>query len=278
MYKYIVKRVRTFKRLVWVEIETFNRIVGVVREYEEKRLQRETRWREAVLSIEDQVLLMMMYLRSYTTYLYLWAIFGIHESNANRISRKIENIIVKSGLFALPKKKELLQEELEELLVDATEVKVSRPSKKQKRKYSGKKKMHTQKAQIIMNPKWRWRVLRTAFAEWRVHDKKLYDNSRVPMNKKAKKRLDSWYQGVQKSTWNVYLPHKWSKKHKLTKEQKKNNHELSKKRIKVENKICEIKVFEIFDERYRSPKASRFWLRFNLVCGIVNHNNGFWNF
>jgi hypothetical protein len=60
---------------------------------------------------------------------------------------------VKSGLFALPKKKELLQEELEEIVIDATEVQVSRPSKRQERKYSGKKKMHTQKAQIIMNPK-----------------------------------------------------------------------------------------------------------------------------
>ena len=76
--------------------------------------------------------------------------FGIHESNAQRISRKIEDIVIRSGVFSLPKKRELLQEDLEEIIVDATEVQVSRPSKKQKRKYSGKKKMHTQKAQITI--------------------------------------------------------------------------------------------------------------------------------
>jgi hypothetical protein len=139
--------------------------------------------------------------------------------------------------------------------------------------------MHTEKAQVTIGKVWwKHKIIRTAFAEWKKHDKKLYDESKVPMNKKAKKLVDSGYQGIQKDTENVEMPHKWSKKHKLTKEQKKYNHQLSKKRIKVENKICELKVFEILDERYRSPKANRFWLRFNLICWIVNHNNGFWNF
>jgi hypothetical protein len=93
----------------------------------------------------------MMYLRSYVTYLYLGAIFWVDESNANRIGRKVEDILIKSGIFALPKKKELLREEVEELIVDATEVRANRPSKNQKRKYSGKKKMHTQKAQITIS-------------------------------------------------------------------------------------------------------------------------------
>jgi Helix-turn-helix of DDE superfamily endonuclease len=92
----------------------------------------------------------MMYLRSYTTYFYLGAVFGIHESNAYRISKKVEDILIKSRIFSLPKKRELLEEELEEIIVDATEVRISRPSKKQKRKYSGKKKMHTQKAQVTI--------------------------------------------------------------------------------------------------------------------------------
>ena len=60
---------------------------------------------------------------------------------------------MKSGIFSLPKKRELMEEELEEIIVDATEVQVSRPSKKQKRKYSGKKKMHTQKAQVTIGKK-----------------------------------------------------------------------------------------------------------------------------
>ena len=169
---------------------------------------------------------------------------------------------------------------LEEIIIDATEVQVNRPSKKQKKKYSGKKKMHTEKAQVIIGKKlwWKHKILRISFTKWKTHDKKLYEDNRVPMNTKTKKLVDLWYQWTQKTTKNIELPYKKSKKYKLTKEEKKYNHELSKRRIKVENKICELKVFEIFDERYRSPKASRFSLRFNLICWIVNHNNWFWNF
>jgi hypothetical protein len=41
-----------------------------------------------------------------------------------------------------------------------------------------------------------------------VHDKKLYDKGRVPMNKKAKKLADSGYQGIQHDTGNVEIPEK----------------------------------------------------------------------
>jgi len=50
----------------------------------------------------------------------------------------------------------------------------------------------------------------------------------------------------------VELPYKSSKLKKLTKEQKQYNHQHSKVRIKAENKIREIKIFDIFDETYRN--------------------------
>ena len=56
---------------------------------------------------------------------------------------------------------------------------------------------------------------------------------------------------------NVEIPYKSSKNNKLTKEQKQYNHALSKQRIKVENIIREIKIFDIFDETYRN-KGKRF--------------------
>jgi ribosomal protein L35 len=55
----------------------------------------------------------------------------------------------------------------------------------------------------------------------------------------------------------VHIPKKASKLHPLTKEEKKQNRELSSKRILVENKICQLKVFDILDEKYRN-KQKRF--------------------
>jgi len=56
---------------------------------------------------------------------------------------------------------------------------------------------------------------------------------------------------------HVQIPYKSSKNKKLTKEQKAYNHTLSKQRIKVENVIREVKIFDIFDETYRN-KGRRF--------------------
>ena len=159
-------------------------MVEVVRKAEEKRLWWETRWRYEALILEDQVLLAMMYLRSYTTYLYLWAIFGVSESNAQRKSIKIENILIKSWLFSLPKKT-LLQEQLESVIIDATEVQRERPVRRQKKSYSWKKKMHTLKAQLIVTQE--WKIMKTSFAQWKVHDKVLYDNSKTMLHPQTKR-------------------------------------------------------------------------------------------
>lgn len=273
MYAIISKRSSTFKRLVGVSLETFGQMVEAVQTAEIIRLQWETRWRDTKLSIEDQVLLCMMYLRSYTTYLYLWAVFWVSESNAQRKSIKIENILIKSWLFSLPKKDRLTQQELETIIIDATEVQIERPKHKQKRNYSGKKKKHTVKAQIVISKG--WEILRANFARGKVHDKKLFDQSNLMIHPDIDKLGDSWYQGIQELMSNVRIPKKASKLHPLSKEDKNQNKELSSKRILVENKICQLKVFDILDEKYRN-KQKRFWLRFNLICWIVNHNNWFW--
>jgi len=252
---------------------TFKQIVTLIKDSEIQRLQWETRGRNMDLCYEDQVLLAMMYLRSYTTYEFLWAIFQISETSARRISRRVENILIKSWLFNLPKRA-LLQQELETIIIDATETQIQRPKKWQRKYYSGKKKKHTIKTQIVINKT--GKILSTTFTNGRKHDKKLYDESKLPISPKTTKQADSGYQWAQKTTSNIELPNKWSKKKPLTKEQKKYNKELSSQRVKVENKIAEIKCFRIFDQKYRN-RRSRFGLRFNLICGFINYEKGFKN-
>jgi hypothetical protein len=267
----ISKRPSAFKRLSGVSQETFKKMVEIVKQADYNRLKWETRGRDNELSYEDQVLLSLLYLRAYTTYFYLWAVFNTSESTAFRMSRKVENALIKCWMFNLPKKT-ILQEDLETIIIDATEVWIQRPKHKQKKYYSGKKKKHTLKAQIVI--KQNWHILRTNFTNGKTHDKKLYDESKLKINKNINQKVDSGYQWIQETKKNITLPYKSSKKKKLTKEQKKFNKELSSKRIKVENKLCEIKCFRIFDYKYRNRKT-RFWLRFNLICWIINHEHWF---
>ncbi|AWK13308.1 hypothetical protein CCS41_00450 [Candidatus Fukatsuia symbiotica] len=68
---------------------------------------------------------------------------------------------------------------------------------------------------------------------------------------------------------NLALPKKKTKKNPLTKEDKRNNRELSSLRVLNENVIGMIKRFKIVSDRYRN-RRKRFGLRFNLIAAIYN--------
>ncbi|MDR0404915.1 MAG: hypothetical protein LBH37_03915 [Oscillospiraceae bacterium] len=53
------------------------------------------------------------------------------------------------------------------------------------------------------------------------------------------------------------------------KEDKRNNREISKKRIFIENAIGFINRFRIIPDKHRN-RRKRFGLRFNLIAGICN--------
>ncbi len=144
--------------------------------------------------------------------------------------------------------------------------------KKQKNSYSGKKKRHTQKAQIVADPK-TGRILATAFSAGKMHDFnkthdfKLFGQSRLAMHPQTECLADSGCLGLKKSHVNSRLPAKKSKLHPLTKEQKADkqkadNRQLAHERFVVEHIIRSVKIFRILAERYRN-RRKRFGLRFN---------------
>ncbi len=140
--------------------------------------------------------------------------------------------------------------------------------KKQKRYYSGKKKCHTQKAQVIINQK-TLEIIATAFCNGKRHDFKLFKENYGGINPTIVCLADRGYQGVAKIHPNSETPAKKSKKKPLTDEQKKNNQRLSQKRIFCEHVIGKLKIFRILKERYRN-RRKRFGLRFNLIAALYN--------
>lgn len=75
--------------------------------------------------------------------------------------------------------------------------------------------------------------------------------------------------GIKKLCPNAELPNKRTKLNPLTKEDKKENHKLSSKRIIVEQINAKIKVFKITKYPYRN-RRKKFGLRMNLICAIIN--------
>lgn len=123
----------SFKRLTGVELKTFKLMTKEVKQYEAKKNQKKgnARSRPFKLSIEDQILMTLMYYREYRTQFHIGVTYGLHESNVGKTIRRIENILKKCKKFALPGKEKLsgTNHQFEVILVDATESPIERPKK-----------------------------------------------------------------------------------------------------------------------------------------------------
>jgi len=103
-----------------------------------------------------------------------------------------------------------------------------------------------------------------------MHDFNLFKKSNSTKRILMSKILaDLGYMGINKICPNSKIPNKRRKNESLTKEEKKENKELSSKRIIIENINAKIKVFKITKYPYRN-RRKRFGLRMNLICAIIN--------
>ena len=267
-----------FRRYTGVTRFVFDFCVLLIRAYFEQTKIKEGR--PSNLSIEDQVLMLFEYYRENRTFFHLGVSYGLNESNVYRTIIKLEDILIQSGYFKLDGKKALLDDKkIKGIIVDVTETPAQRPKKKrrnkrnikrsskQKRKYSGKKKRHTHKIQLIIDTDTR-QIISVHFEKGACHDFKLYKNAKIRVHPNIKKQFDSGYQGVQKLHTNTELPTKASKKHPLTKEQKRSNRKLAKERVYVEHSNSKFKVFNLLENRFRSH--SRFGLRVTLIACFIN--------
>lgn len=84
------------------------------------------------MSVEDRLLMTLEYLREYRTYFHIATSYGVAESVCHDNTKTIEDILIKSGKFSLPKRKEMTASEdtIEVILVDAAESAIERPKKR----------------------------------------------------------------------------------------------------------------------------------------------------
>ncbi len=116
-----------FRRLTGVKSATFKKMVEVL---EEAKAKTSPRGRKHTLSIQDQLLLTLEYLREYRTYFHMGESYGISESAAYKTIKWVESILIKHKTFALPGRKELLKYKADEIvLFDVTETPIQRPKK-----------------------------------------------------------------------------------------------------------------------------------------------------
>lgn len=125
---------KQFRRLTGVQRDTFEKMVAVLLESQQRRYRKAGR--KGTLNIEDKLLMALEYLREYRTYFHLGRSYGVSESACYRACRWVEDVLIKSGVFSLPGKKELLKSDMEYevILIDASESAIERPKKKLERR------------------------------------------------------------------------------------------------------------------------------------------------
>lgn len=275
-YNKLSKHTKTFLRVAGVNLHQFQVIVEEVRplwlklESGKKCVGRTSN----LSTLEDKILCLLVYYRCYITHILLGIMFNLDASNVCRLFKKLEPLLAKK--IHIKKDRTLTYEKLLEIISDVTESPTQRPqkNKEQKKKYSGKKKKHTNKTEIVMEKESGKIINVSKSYGGRTHDFKIRKNEKL-LPKNTKKLVDSGYQGLQKLQSNVFLPFKRSKRGvSLTKEQKQHNNLLSSNRIKVENKIREVKIFRIIKDTYRNFQK-KYNMRFNIIAGIVNLKNGY---
>jgi hypothetical protein len=118
-----------FRRLTGVKRPTFEKMVGILKEAEFSK--KSFGGRPNKLSIEDQLLMALEYIREYRTYFHVAASYQVSESACYRNIRWIEDVLIKHPDFALPGRKALLKSDMsyEVVLIDATETPIERPKK-----------------------------------------------------------------------------------------------------------------------------------------------------
>lgn len=131
---------KCFKRDTGISLENFYFILEKVQTHishtlNEKPMRK--RGLKPTISLENKILLTLLYLRDYPTFFKLGKSFGISESYANKIYHFILQIMV--NVLHVSNRKELLNKDIDTIIIDVSEQPIERPQKGQKQYYSGKK-------------------------------------------------------------------------------------------------------------------------------------------
>ncbi len=236
-----------------------------------------------IQSIEEKLFYILFYLKTYPTFDVASFLVGFNRSKACEWVQRLlpilettlgRKLVLPQRKISSPEEFLRLYPEVKDVFGDATERKAQRPRspKRQRKMYSGKKKIHGKKNVILADEKRKILVL-TPTKSARRHDKRLADKQNLFQNipESVSAWLDTGFQGVQKLHLNTFLPTKRRKNRPLTEDQKEENSIISSFRVIAEHAICGMKRFGCLQQTYRNKKPY-FDDKFALISA------GLWNY
>lgn len=290
-YPAIANKPRVFQSLTGLKIEEFEQLLPSFEQawlayVEQHHIQGKTRQRRygagrksQLHTIEDKLLFILVYFRLYPTQAVQGFLFGIGQPQAHEWVHKLTEVLNAALGYEnqLPEREpHRLEAVLQqcpslEFIIDGTERRINRPKDKedQKQYYSGKKKSHTVKNNVISHRRGKVVFLSDTY-EGKKHDKAICDEEAYAFPSGSKLWQDTGFQGYHPEGVTTIQPKKKPRKQELTAEEKQRNRAISSERVEIEHQIGGIKRCKIVVDKFRNRIAHYVDDVMETACGLHN--------
>lgn len=296
--EYLLKHPELFQYVIGINFNQFSKLLpkflACLRKAEyqkiwgKKRLREPGGGRKAKLDSDySKLFFILFYYKTYPTFRFASILYGLDKRNVQLWVKFLAPVLFNALGYELSLKmrKKIsrfnlwLEEypQLSEFIVDCTERAIQRPKDNQAQSeyYSGKKKYHSVKNQILVSPSTKKILAVSDSVAGTIHDKKLFETtpliSYLPENSIG--LGDLGYQGTDDLNphLKMILPQKKLPGKDLTDSQKLNNKAISTIRVRVEHPFSYLKHFNILSVKFRGRlNQQNLDLPFKTIACIYN--------
>jgi hypothetical protein len=234
----------------------------------------------ALSGLEDKLVFILCYFRLYPVQVLQGYLFGLGQPQANEWIHRLTPILKQALGYEkqLPARQSRDIEQVLaacpglEFIIDGAERPIRRPKDpdRQRENYSGKKKRHTVKNNVVTDKRTHKIKVLSPTVEGKQHDKKLADEQAIPFPPGSKLWQDTGYQGYKPENVETFQPKKKPRGGDLTPEEKERNAQIASQRISVEHSIGGVKVFRVVQHVYRNMRQGFADLAMETACGLYN--------
>ena len=230
--------------------------------------------------LEDKLLFILFYFRLYPVQMAQTFFFGMGQPQANAWIHMLSPLLKQALGRALQLPARAAQDIEQvlascpglEFIIDGTERPIRRPTDKgrQGQHYSGKKKRHTVKNNVLSDKRTRKIKALSPTVEGKRHDKKLADEQQWRFPSGSKLWKDTGFQAYEPLGVQTFQPKKKPKGRDLSPQERQMNATISRQRIGIEHSIGAVKIFRIVQQVFRNLRPGFDDLVMEVACGLHN--------
>ncbi len=234
----------------------------------------------AMPHLADKLVFILFYFRLYPVQMAQGFFFGMGQPQANEWIHRLSPVLktalgydiqlparhpqdIKAVLAACPGL---------EFILDGTERPIRRPTDpaRQRANFSGKKKRHTRKNNVITDKRTGKVKGLSPTVEGKRHDKKLADEQDGAFPPGSTLWKDTGFQGYEPNKVKTLQPTRKPKGRDLSPDEKAANTAISRERILIEHTLGGVKVFRIVHDVFRNVREGFDDLVMEIACGLHN--------